>query len=81
MAYTYERSKVGGAEIGGKREWKKRKYHNSLILIYDIAENKQVRVLVSSICHHLYPFLSEGTHTPWWVPGAKMGKEEIMLTA
>lgn len=84
MAYIYEGSKTAGAEIGSKKESKKKRENGTmvtLILIYDIAENKQVRVLVSPICHHLYLSLSEGTHTPWWVPGAKMGKEEIILRA
>ena len=76
MAYIYEGSKTEGAEIGSKKESEKRENSTivSPILIYDIAENKQVRVLVFPICHHLYLSLSEGTHTPWWVPGAKNGK-------
>lgn len=83
MAYIYKGSKKEGAEIGSKKESEERENSTvvSPILIYGIAGNKQVRVLVFPICHHLYLSLSEGTHTPWWVPGAKLGKEEIMLRA
>lgn len=80
MAYTYEGNKAVEAEIGSKKAGeKKSKEIQSPIVIYEIAENKQVRGSVSPICHHLYLSLSEGTHTPWWVPGAKM--EEIMFRA
>lgn len=66
MAYIYKGSKTEGAEIGSEKESEKRENGTiaSPILIYDIAGNKQVRVLVFSICHHLYLSLSEGTHTP-----------------
>lgn len=68
MAYISEGSKTKGVEIRStEKRWGKKGGNGallSLILIYDIAENKQVKALVLSICHHLYLSLSEDTHTP-----------------
>lgn len=58
MAYIYEESETEGsrdaAEGGQESEKEKNSTMVRPILIYVIAENKQVIVLVSPICHHQY---------------------------
>lgn len=66
------RKEGGDKKVSGKKE--RNSTIASPILIYVIAENKQVIVLVFPICHHLYLSPSEGTCTPSSWRGKKMGK-------
>lgn len=82
MAYIHEKSEAEDAPLESKWEIGEKKGNRAVMspnVIYDVAENKQAWVLVSPICNHLWLSLSEGTHTLWWVAGAKL--EEIMFRA